>query len=362
MLNRTVSSWRQNRRQSGGGGGYTSKTPSQTNGIRKYWRMFGMGARSILCICAENYINADYHTTTRADAPSALAKGTPLAVSNNAQGSYPEQPDTSKETESAWFEKTVKRLRPRSEPGCEREKKRSVLVDRGGEGGQSDDDILHHHMARLHLITPTKTAAAGERIQATPTTSRDDTDPDVLMGANPREEELGGAEAAGKLSSSLQGAEEWPENQRESDPAWEALKRRVLYLEEHGSSPLDMSEAEPALRELRAQLRRGWAEEMMRMKEREESTRSIKKRRRNAGWWTYENGDLLRCTVTVSVSRVKRRILLTCCRSSTQMLSKARHIDGHHRHSFGFFHRAWKRYRVIVCSTGAWRRVVRDKP
>jgi hypothetical protein len=266
--------------------------------------MFGMGARSILCICVENYTDADYHhTITRADAPCApLAKGTPLAVSDDAQKSHPEQPDTSKETESAWFGKTVKRLRTRSEPGGDRERKRSGRVDRGGAGGQSDDDVLHHQMARLHLITPTKTAATGERIQATTSSFRDDTDTDVLMGANPREEEPGGAQAAGKLSPSLQEGEGWLENQEESDPAWESLKRRVLYLEEHGGSSLEMNKAERALRELRAQLRRGWAEEVMRTKEREESTRSTKKRRRDAGWWTYENGDLLRCTVTVSES------------------------------------------------------------
>jgi hypothetical protein len=324
MINRTVLSWGKNRRQSGAGG-YPSKTPSQSNGIRKHWRMFGMGARSILCICAENYTDADYHhTTTRADASCApLGNCTPLAVSDDGQKSHPEQ--------SAWFGKTVKRLRTRSEPGGDRERKRSGRADRGREGGQSDDDVLHHQMARLHLITPTKIAATGERIQATTSSFRDDTDTDVLMGANPREEEPGGVQAAGKL---LQGGEGWLENQEESDPAWEALKRRVLYLEENGSSSLEMNKAERALRELRAQLRRGWAEEVMRTKEREECTRSTKKRRRNAGWWTYENGDLLRCTVTVSESLCEKEGSCSRCLSSAQMLSKATYID---QHSFGFF-------------------------
>ena len=349
MLNRTVSSWGQNKRQSGGGD-YISRTPSQTKGIRKYWR-------NILCISTESYTDADYHTTTRADAPSALAKGTLRAVSNGGKKSHLEQANTSKETKSAWFEKTSRGLRPRSEPSAVRRgqrKNRSVRTDRGGEGGQSyDDDDLHYHMARLHLITPTKTAAKGERIQATPSSSKDDTDTDVLMSASPREDETGGAQASGKLSSSLRGEERWPENQKESDPAWEALKRRVLYLEEHDGSPLEMGEAERALRELRAQLRRGWAEEKMRMRAREESTRSTKKRRRNAGWWACENGDLLRCTVTVSESSCEKKDLAHMLHFSTRMLSKAPYIDGH-RLSLVIFHRAWERYRVIVCATGGF--------
>jgi len=114
-------------------------------------------------------------------------------------------------------------------------------------------------------------------------------------------EKHGGAQVAEKLSSVLPGGEGRPENEEESDAAWEALKRRVLDAEEHGASLLDMSggdDAERALRELRAQLRQGWAEEVIRMQAQEESTRSTKKRRRNAGWWTCENGNLLRCAVT----------------------------------------------------------------
>ncbi|KAF8258193.1 hypothetical protein EI94DRAFT_1755350, partial [Lactarius quietus] len=297
MLNRAVSSWRQ-RRHPGG-------DPTATIGLSKHWRTFGTGARSILCICAESHTDADHRTTTGADAPCALEEGVLLAASKSgAQRSRPEKANTSKEAELAWFEKTVRRLRLHSEPGAARRrqrKKRSVRADRRGEDGQSYDDELHHHMARLRLITPIQTAATGERIQATPSTSRDDVDTDALMGANPREEKHGGAQAAEKPSSVLPGGEGRPENEEESDAAWEALKRRVLDAEEHGASLLDMSggdDAERALRELRAQLRQGWAEEVIRMQAQEESTRSTKKRRRNAGWWTCENGNLLRCAVT----------------------------------------------------------------
>lgn len=329
MLNRTVSSWRQSRRQSGGGHASMPRTPSLATGIRKHWRTFGLKARSILCICTEGPTDADYRATTGVDAPCTTRAGNtlpppqassrnaaapPYAASNSTQRrSHPEEKkDTSEEAESAWseIEKTAWRPRPHSEPSAARRRQRkiSALSDLCGEGSQSYDDELHHHMARLQLTTAT--AAAGGRIQATPSTSGDSTDAlrrKTLRptGANRREEKPGGA--AQKPSSSLrlqEGEEGGPENEKGADArraAWEALKRHVLYAEEHGGPPLDMGgghDAERALRELRAQLRQGWAEEAVRTRVREEHMRSTKKRRRGAGWWIRENGVLLRCTVT----------------------------------------------------------------
>ena len=310
MLNRKVSSWRQSRRRSSGGG-YTSisRTPSQTTGIRKHWHTLGLGARSILCICADSHTDADYDTTTGANAPCAHEEGTLLAASSGKQRLGPGKANRRKETaELAWVEKTLRTLRAQSDSGVARQRQRKKRGSRADRRAGDDDD-LHHHMARLHLITPTKTAASEERIHTAPTTSRDDDDTDALMDAE--EEQPGPSPAAEKLSSSMQGGKGWPENEKKSDTDWEALKRRVLYAEEHGCSPLDIkrgNDAERALRELRAQLRRGWAEEMIRMRALpEESTQSTKKQRRNAGWWVCENGDLLRCTVTVSgFSRVKK--------------------------------------------------------
>jgi hypothetical protein len=305
MLNRKVSSWRQSKRRSSGVG-YTSisRTPSQTTGIRKHWHTFGLGARSILCICADSHTDADSDTTTRANAPCAHAEGTLLVASNGAR---PGKANKSKETELAWLEKTLRTLRVHPDSGVARWRQRPKICSRADRRG--DDDDLHHHMARLHLMTPTKTVASEERIHtAPPSTSRDDDDTDALMDAE-EEEQAGPSQAAEKkLPSSLQGGKGRPENEKEeSDEGWEALKRRVLCAEEHGRSPLDISrgnDAELALRELRAQLRRGWAEEMIRIgtlaREPEESTHSTKKQRRNAGRWICENGDLLRCTVTVS--------------------------------------------------------------
>ncbi|KAH9038503.1 hypothetical protein EDB85DRAFT_2273041 [Lactarius pseudohatsudake] len=172
---------------------------------------------------------------------------------------------------------------------------------RSGQGSQSHDDDLHHRMARLHLIA---TAATGH---APPTASGNSTAAAprprklLLIGANPREEEPG---AEKPQSSYLHG----PENDEKGGAdarkaAWEVLKRRVLDAEEHGGEPpLDIGggghDADRALRNIRARLRQGWAEEVMSMKAREESVKSTKKRRRDAGCWIRENGALLKCTVT----------------------------------------------------------------
>ena len=310
MLNSTVSSWRQGKNHCGGGG-YSSipGSSSQTTGIRKHWRTIGLGARSILCIDAEGHIDADCHTITGANVPCPRAGGGTLparAPSNDDTQTTlhreEEEANASKETGMAWFEKTARRLkRLHSEPGAAgsrwRLKKRGTCSDLRGQGSQSYDEDLHHHMARLHLITTTTT---GKRIQhTTPSTSGASGDrTDALMGANPREEE---PRADAQASSSPQREQGGARNEKGAD-AWEAVKRRVLYAEEHGNDPpLDMGDghdAERALRELRARIRQGWAEEVMR----HERKRSTKKRRRDAGCWIRENGVLLRCTVTVSVS------------------------------------------------------------
>lgn len=306
MLNSPVSSWRRQGRKHSGGGGYSSisRSQSQTTGIRKNWGTFGQGARSILCIYAENH--------TDSDGPRAGGTLTARASPNNAQRLHPEEAKTSKETESAWFEKTARKLvRMYSEPGAAarwRQRKRGACSDLCGEGSQPyDDEGLHHHMARLHLMT---TATTGKRIQATTSNPGDGTNA-LMGGANLREDEPCGAQASSPPQGEERGAEK--ENGADACP-WEDLKRRVLDAEEHGGSPLDMgggNDAERALRELRARLRQGWAEEVMRIRAREERTRSTKKRRRDAGCWIRENGVLLQCTVSMSSRVWERRLLLT---------------------------------------------------
>jgi hypothetical protein len=90
--------------------------------------------------------------------------------------------------------------------------------------------------------------------------------------------------------------------------AWEAMKRRVMHIEEYGALPPEDSDeddagdapdaaeamdhnAERASRECRAWRRRRWAEEAIRGQAREDASRRAvaKKRRRYAGWWIHEN-------------------------------------------------------------------------
>lgn len=306
MLNRAISSWTQGRDHSAGGYTSISRIPTQTSGIRKRWRTFGQGARSILCICAEGHTDADYTTTTTTTTGADVPRGGSSAP-NSVGRSRPGKASTSKEAESAWFDQTTRKLRRlHAEPGAAARRRPRKRAARSGQGSQSYDDDLHHRMARLHLIA---TTATGERIHAPPTASGNRTDAPrprkpLLIGANnPREEEPG-AEKPPPQSSHLQG----PENDEKvgadaRKAAWEVLKRRVLDAEEHGGEPpLDMGgggghDADRALRNIRARLRQGWAEEVMRVKAREESVKSTKKRRRDAGCWIRENGALLKCTV-----------------------------------------------------------------
>ncbi|KAH9166507.1 hypothetical protein EDB89DRAFT_214674 [Lactarius sanguifluus] len=299
MLNRAISSWTQDKDHSGGGYTSISRTTTQASGIRKRWRTFGQGARSILCICAEGHTDANYTTTTGADVPCGASSAPNSAARRSRPG---RRANTSKEAESAWFDKTTEKKR-RSEPGAAAAVRRRLRkrAARSGEGSRSNEDDLHHRMARLHLIT---TTATGERIHVPPpTASGDSTVPPrtrklLLIGAVPREEEEPGAEkpqqSSGPVNDEKGGADA-------RKAAWEVLKRRVLDAEEHGGEPpLDMGggggghDADRALRKIRARLRQGWAEEVMRVKAREESVKSTKKRRRDAGCWIRENGALLK--------------------------------------------------------------------
>ncbi|KAI9444126.1 hypothetical protein H4582DRAFT_1064439 [Lactarius indigo] len=317
MLNRAISSWTQGGNHSGGGYTSISRTPTQASGIRKRWRTFGQGARSILCICAEGHIDADY-TTARADIPCVAS-----SPSNSAGRSRPKRANTSREPESAWFDKTARKLRRlHSEPGAARrqQRKRGARSDIRGEGSQSYHDDLHHRMARLHLITTATTATTtttGERIHTPPTASGNTTDPPkprklLQIGANPCEEEPGAEKPQSSHPKEPENDEKGGADARKA--AWEDLKRRVLDAEEHGGSPpLDMGgdrhDPDRALRELRARLRQGWAEEVMRVRAREESVKSTKKRRRDAGCWIRENGALLKCTVAeyLTLTSITRR-------------------------------------------------------
>ena len=90
--------------------------------------------------------------------------------------------------------------------------------------------------------------------------------------------------------------------------AWEAMKRRVMHIEEYGALPPEEEDdddagdapdsaaamdhnAQRASRECRAWRRRRWAEEAMGGQARDEPSRRAvaKKRRRHAGWWIRDN-------------------------------------------------------------------------
>jgi len=90
-------------------------------------------------------------------------------------------------------------------------------------------------------------------------------------------------------------------NEADARRAWEATKRRVIHLEEFGELPDDV-EAERASRERRAWRRKGWAEETIQGKAREDASLGAdkKKRRRQGGCWMRENGVFVRLQVSAN--------------------------------------------------------------
>ena len=123
-----------------------------------------------------------------------------------------------------------------------------------------------------------------------------------------------GAQGGEKKEGSTAGKE------TDAKRAWEAMKRRVMLVEEYGALPPGDSDAgeadaqmdhgaERASSECRAWRRRCWAEEAMRGQARDEASwrASTKKRRRYAGCWVRENDVFVRL-----VSEIFRFFLPSC--------------------------------------------------
>jgi len=108
----------------------------------------------------------------------------------------------------------------------------------------------------------------------TPFTITDDTDSEKTM----KQEDVGGVRKEGGCAWRCCGAKEDADVTTDARQAWEAMKRRVLHIEEHGALPDDWedneaaaaawgvyrdAEAELASREQRARRRKGWAQEAL---------------------------------------------------------------------------------------------------
>ena len=123
-----------------------------------------------------------------------------------------------------------------------------------------------------------------------------------------------GAQGGEKKEGSAAGEE------TDAKRAWEAMKRRVMLVEEYGALPSEDADAgeadaqmdhggERALSEYRAWRRRCWVEEAMRGQAREEASWrvSTKKRQRYAGCWIRENDVFVRL-----VSEIVQFFLPSC--------------------------------------------------
>jgi hypothetical protein len=162
---------------------------------------------------------------------------------------------------------------------------------------------------------------------------REDGDGEVLDEKKQKKDESFAAGAA----AACQCWEEADANRR----VWEAMKKRVMHIEEYGALPpegddagdagdadsaidpwMDYIEAERATRERRARRRRRWAEKALpgQGQAREEtSRRAVKKRRRHAGCWIGENGVFARLVRKIS-------FVVVCIYGLTRLQQYARRI------------------------------------
>jgi hypothetical protein len=256
-----------------------SKMPSQTTGVRRpSWRKLSSGARSILCLHASNHgyqeqcssDNRDVlHTQLLSDVSFASSQsgGETLLCSTSGSAALIQ---TQKKLHTRNRVGTIAKLPPVTPPRDIKEIHQPLMgpISRGGnDGGRGNS-------SGPEVGSPI-------RIQALERATWD------------RERSFGSREGA------------------DGRGAWEAMKRRILYIEEHGSLPDDdggggsadvtRDDAERILREHRARRRKGWAEESIksirRKARKDDATKTaaaVKKRRRNGGCWTCENGVLMR--------------------------------------------------------------------
>ena len=273
----------------GGDGPSSSNMPSQTAGVRKPWCMLSSGARSFLCLRATNHKHKEQRSSN--DHRDVL-------------------PHTRRASDVSFFTspQSEEALLRRTSTASSKTRQKPYTGNHRPMGTKSE------HC--LPAPAAAATATSGINIKEAP-----------LMGTPLRVGNGGDGSEVGapiRIRARARVFEDWARWDRERSfgkgeeadadarRAWEAMKRRVLYIEEHGSLPEDDDEdvmrdgAERASREGRARRRKGWAEEALRGKTHEDA-REAKKRRRNAGCWTCEDGILMRLVS----SQIKFRFLVS---------------------------------------------------
>ena len=328
------------RDQSVGAFPISPRGPPRTSGFRIKWHALSSSARALLCFYPDERAYEDHwqnnsivalHSPAWSDVSWSCSRDID-GVHGRSHQVHTEKLAKHEREESGLDKTTTTKLSP-----TEHEPSSSGAVACVSAPLIKDRDARRHglasplcdHAALLHLIgartRAEKEVATGDTVEALidailqiAGTSH----PGCAGGATPLGSEArseqeatnddpngqAGAQGGAKKEGSAAGAACWEET--DAKRAWEAMKRRVMLVEEYGALPLDDSDAgeadmlldhgaERASRECRAWRRRCWAEEAMRGhagQVREESSRrsSTKKRRRHAGCWIRENDVFVR--------------------------------------------------------------------
>ena len=289
--------------------------PPQDAGLRTKWRKLSLGARSVFCIRAQNRVAEDgndgskevLHTRSRSDLPwtssprdhhrLAPPESTPPLRLNREQRTHTTEKASGNEakvTANKLIDTTKATEHPTHSQAAASFNSPSLIDARDAHGGPGDATPLCDHASSLlyfdgsedHHTVATSGDTIGALIDAlfqigdsmlgpgpsTPFTFTDDAGSEETV----KQEDEGGIRKEGRCAWRCCGAKEDADVTTDAQRAWEAMKRRVLHIEEHGALPDDWeddevaawgvyrdAEAELASRERRARRRKGWAQEAL---------------------------------------------------------------------------------------------------
>ncbi|KAI9507140.1 hypothetical protein F5148DRAFT_152434 [Russula earlei] len=313
---KTASTTRQiSKGHSVGGFSSVSNVPPQNASLRIKLCKLGSGARSILRISAANRTYKDHraggssdilHKRALSDESWVSPQGgvTPLnktpskvqqvRVTNDGRGdakqaamklwSTDHSSLSEADTPGAWeFKEGAVRWHGQASPLCDH----PVFLDSKGRTEWAENEVTTGESAQGYRALIDAMFQIGDR-GGTPNLGMPVADTLAEAGTNRQAQE-----GRRKKERPVGGSRDEADARR----AWEATKRRIIYLEEFGAQPDDVEDAELSSREHRARWRKGWAEEAMRVKGKareDASLRAAKQRRRQAGWWIRENGAFVR--------------------------------------------------------------------
>lgn len=292
----------------------------RTNSLRINWRKFSSSARSVLCIRTINRAQQDGNDWTRdsKDVLHARSKSDVSRPSSSRDSSAAPQNRTPRKLQRAHTEKVVggnssakevaKTLAirltehtPRLEAAASLNLNLLSINETGAHHRRGDVSPFCDlaHASPFHFEEPTaehQVVPTGDTIESLidamfqlgdgdgdrscastpePLTPRtpctDDADSEMTEEKEEGRVQVVVVEEREKRISAGPG---WDAKEEDARRAWEAMKRRVMYIEEHGALPDDSEHDAPtwnyrdaverALRESRARWRKGWAEEAIR--------------------------------------------------------------------------------------------------